>query len=225
VVEQDTRPAGSSKGGKKKKPNGRCNVDEIEDDEDVQLVARDEEGMQLETRDSDDTQLIARSRSRSRGSSRKSSSRLGSSRKSKRPTKRPAKKPTKKPTTKKCTAAMKKAFKCGTKTKCIAAMKKAGKCGTTCTAAAKKKNGGTCLKKCTKQEPAKTNKGSGTEYLSCSRQGGRRSRRSTAWLRRARLGKRRELFRGVEDGYGSRWCVALGWALQRVYSNLRPVSN
>lgn len=78
--------------------------------------------------------LEARARSRGSSKSKKRPSAAGKR-------KRPAKK-----TTKKCTAAMKKAGKCGTAAakKCTPAMKKAGKCPATCTTAEKKANGGKC---------------------------------------------------------------------------------
>lgn len=95
--------------------------------------------------------------------------------------KKPTKKPTKK-TSKKCTAAMKKAGKCGTKTKkCTAAMKKAGKCKGTatkkCTAAMKKAGKCTAATKCTAamqkagkcKAPTKTSSAvpSGTSAAAC----------------------------------------------------------
>lgn len=139
--------SGGKKGGKKG-GKGKRDLNTTEIIEDAQLITRDIEDMQLVAR--------ARGGSRSRGGSRKTRRPT-----KKRPTKKPTKKPTGKPTTrptKKCTAAMKKAGKCGTTkctaamkkagkcgtTKCTAAMKKAGKCGTTCTAAQKKANGGKC---------------------------------------------------------------------------------
>ena len=107
----------------------------------------------------------------------------------KKATKKPTKKPTKKKTTKKkttktgkkCTAAMKKAGKCGTTTKkCTAAMIKAGKCKGTatkkCTAAMKKAGKCTGTTKCTaamqkagKCTPTKTSSAipSGTSAAAC----------------------------------------------------------
>jgi cell division septation protein DedD len=148
VCGKSDKPA---KGGKKK--NGRRDIDDNEDiedsevNEDLQLVARDDEDMQLETRDSEDMQLVAR---KSKKSSKKSSKKPAKTPTTKKPT---TKKPTtKKPTTKKPTT--KKPTTKKPAAKCTAAMKKAGKCGTTCTAAEKKKNGGKCPTKdtCTAAE-------------------------------------------------------------------------
>jgi hypothetical protein len=122
------------------------------DDEEMQLVTRDNEAIEIATGHSEDIQLVPRGRGRGRTSKRPAT---------KRPARKTKKTPTKEktPTKKtKCSAAVKRknGGVCPKKTTCSAAIKKknGGVCPkkTTCSAAIKKKNGGVCPATCSAAE-------------------------------------------------------------------------